>query len=56
MHIFDFDRIYGRYIEVEFIAKLRDELHFPDLDALRRQMDVDAAAARRLLAEAETSA
>lgn len=57
VHIFDFHRdIYGRYIEVEFIAKLRDEQHFPDLDSLRRQMDLDAAGARRLLAEAEASA
>jgi len=51
VHIFDFDQdIYGRHIQVEFIARLRDEVRFPDLEALRRQMEVDAAEARRILA------
>ena len=51
VHIFDFDGdLYGRQIEVEFVARLRDETRFADLDALRRQMEVDAAQARRLLA------
>lgn len=50
VHVFDFDReIYGRYIEVQFVAKLRDELKFPDLDSLQRQMHQDAREARRLL-------
>ncbi len=50
VHIFDFDReIYGRYIQVEFVARLRDEVRFPDLHSLQRQMHLDAAAARRLL-------
>jgi riboflavin kinase/FMN adenylyltransferase len=31
-HLFDFDGdLYGRHIEVEFVAKLRDEEKFPDL-------------------------
>jgi len=51
VHLFDFDdEIYGRYINVEFIAKLRDEARFPDLDALTEQMHVDAAQAREILA------
>lgn len=51
VHLFDFDGdLYGQRIEVEFIAKLRDEEKFADLDALRAQMDRDAAAARRVLA------
>jgi riboflavin kinase/FMN adenylyltransferase len=51
VHIFDFDRdIYGEYIRVEFIQKLRDEVRFPDLKALTEQMHVDAAEARRILA------
>lgn len=50
-HIFDFDQdIYGRHIQVQFIARLRDELRFPDLETLRRQMELDAAEARRALA------
>lgn len=51
VHVFDFDGdLYGRYIEVEFIDKLREERRFPDLDALCRQMELDAAEARRRLA------
>jgi riboflavin kinase/FMN adenylyltransferase len=51
VHIFDFDRnIYGEYIQVEFIEKLRDEVKFPDLDALTEQMHIDAAQARKILA------
>jgi riboflavin kinase/FMN adenylyltransferase len=49
-HLFDFDGdLYGRRIEVEFVAKLRDEEKFADLPALVRQMDLDAAQARRAL-------
>ncbi|WP_405222609.1 bifunctional riboflavin kinase/FAD synthetase [Lentisalinibacter sediminis] len=51
VHLFDFDdEIYGRYISVEFIAKLRDEARFADLGALTEQMHVDAAQAREILA------
>ncbi len=49
-HLFDFDGdLYGRRIEVEFVARLRDEEKFPDLPTLVAQMDRDAAEARRLL-------
>lgn len=49
-HVFDFDGdLYGRRIEVEFVAKLRDEEKFDDLPALVRQMDRDAEQARRVL-------
>lgn len=49
-HLFDFDGdLYGRRIEVEFVAKLRDEEKFPDLPALVAQMHRDAAQARHLL-------
>ena len=51
-HLFGFDGdLYGERIEVEFVAKLRDEQKFADLDALRTQMDRDAAEARRILAD-----
>jgi riboflavin kinase/FMN adenylyltransferase len=51
-HLFDFDGdLYGRHIEVEFVAKLRDELKFPDLPSLTEQMHRDADSARRLLSE-----
>lgn len=49
-HLFDFDGdLYGRHIEVEFVAKLRDELKFPDLPSLTEQMHRDAAQARAVL-------
>jgi riboflavin kinase/FMN adenylyltransferase len=49
-HLFDFDGdLYGRRIEVEFVAKLRDELRFDDLDALTQQMHRDAEQARERL-------
>lgn len=49
-HLFDFDGdLYGRHIEVEFVAKLRDEERFPDLPTLVEQMHRDAAQARELL-------
>ena len=51
VHIFDFDQdIYGRYIHVDFIARLRDELRFESVDALIEQMDKDSAEARAILA------
>ena len=50
VHIFDFDvDIYRQRLEVEFVAHLRNEERFADLEALRRQMECDAAEARRLL-------
>ncbi len=49
-HLFDFDGdLYGRRIDVEFVAKLRDEAKFADLDAMVRQIDRDAAEARGIL-------
>jgi riboflavin kinase / FMN adenylyltransferase len=49
-HIFDFGGdLYGREIEVEFVAKLRDEERFATLDALSAQMRRDAAGAREIL-------
>lgn len=51
-HVFDFaGDLYGREIEVEFVAKLRDERHFATLDALVDQMNLDAAQARRMLTD-----
>ena len=49
-HVFDFEGdLYGRRLEVEFVAKLRDEEKFDDLPALVRQMDLDSEQARRVL-------
>ncbi|HET6630759.1 MAG TPA: bifunctional riboflavin kinase/FAD synthetase [Woeseiaceae bacterium] len=52
VHIFDFDRpIYGRYIHVDFIARLRSEQKFDDEQSLIEQMHRDAARAKELLNE-----
>lgn len=49
-HLFDFDGdLYGKRIEVEFVKKLRDEEKFDGLDAMVKQIDLDAQAAREIL-------
>ena len=51
VYIFDFDDlIYGRRIAVEFLHKLRDEERYSDLDALTRQIRIDAEQAREYFA------
>jgi riboflavin kinase/FMN adenylyltransferase len=55
VHVFDFHGdLYGRTIEVEFIAKLRDEVKFDSLDSMMVQMKVDAAQARDLLSKVDS--
>jgi len=55
VHVFDFQGdLYGRAIEVEFIAKLRDEVKFDSVDLLQVQMRVDAAQARDLLSKVDS--
>jgi len=52
VHVFDFaGDLYGREIEVEFVAKLRDEVKFDSLSALTVQMKADAAQAREVLSK-----
>jgi len=52
VHVFDFDgNLYGRAIEVEFVAKLRDEIKFDSLELMLVQMNVDAAQARAVLSK-----
>lgn len=49
-HLFDFDAdLYGRELEVRFVARLREERRFDSMDAMVQQMRLDAAEARRLL-------
>jgi riboflavin kinase/FMN adenylyltransferase len=55
-HLFDFDGdLYGKRIDIEFVAKLRDEAKFADLDTMVKQIDRDAAEARAILAGATLS-
>ncbi|MCL1091253.1 bifunctional riboflavin kinase/FAD synthetase [Shewanella profunda] len=49
VHLFDFEEdIYGKHVEVELVAKLRDEQPFDSLDALKQQILNDANEARAL--------
>jgi riboflavin kinase/FMN adenylyltransferase len=48
-HLLDTDRdLYGATLRLSFVQRLRDERAFPDVDALRAQIDADCRAARRL--------
>ena len=50
VHLFDFDGdLYGRLIEVEFVARRRGELRFESLDAMLAVMHEDARWAREVL-------
>lgn len=50
VHLFDFDGdLYGKRLAVDFISRLRDEIHFPDLESMTAQMHRDAQQARELL-------
>ena len=46
-HILDFDEdIYGLPLKITFLRRLRDEVHFPSLDALKAQLSLDREACR----------
>lgn len=50
VHIFDFDGdLYGRTVEVELVAKIRDEQPFQSLEALKTQINNDVNKAKDLL-------
>ena len=52
VHILDFKEfIYGQRIRVNFIKRIRDEIKFSSLGALKDQIAKDVETARRLLAE-----
>ena len=52
VHLFDFTAdLYGRHLRVEFLAKIRDEERYPDLDALKAQIARDCDAARAILTD-----
>ena len=49
VHALDVDRdLYGQILRLDFIQRLRDERRFPDVDALKGQIDADVRRARRL--------
>ena len=46
-HILDFDEdIYGLPLTITFLRRLRDEIHFPSLEALKQQLLLDREACR----------
>ena len=54
VHFFDLDEdLYGQRLEVQFVAKLRDEQDFENIEALVAQMKRDEDAARACLEQAE---
>jgi len=51
VHLFNFsDTIYGKYLQVEFVQKIRDEQRFESIELLRKQIQEDVDTARRILA------
>ncbi|MDO9163207.1 MAG: bifunctional riboflavin kinase/FAD synthetase [Methylococcaceae bacterium] len=51
-HLFDFDKdIYGRYVQVHFKQKIRDEMRFPSLDQLKAQIVKDVVETKKIFAE-----
>lgn len=54
VHLLDFDGdLYGRELRVGFVARLREERKFPDLGALKQQIQRDIEAARSAVHETE---
>ena len=52
VHLFEFDQeIYGRYVEIHFQEKIRDELRFDSLDALKKQIAADIIRTKNIFAE-----
>jgi riboflavin kinase/FMN adenylyltransferase len=50
VHLLDFSgNLYGEPLEVQFVARLREEQRFPSLEALAAQIHADIAAARQVL-------
>lgn len=51
-HVLDFDGdLYGRWLSLELVERLRGEQRFPGIDALRAAIAADVARAREVLAQ-----
>ncbi len=54
VHLIDYSGdCYGRLVQVEFLQRLRDEAHFPSLEALSRQIAIDTDQARAWFTQAD---
>lgn len=52
INLFDFDQqVYGEYVAVDFLHKLRPERKFESFDALKQQIERDVIEAKRFFAE-----
>ncbi len=50
VHLFDFEQdLYGQQLTIFFLKKIRNELKFPDLETLKKQMHQDECEARAYL-------
>lgn len=50
VHIFDFnDDIYGKYVKIRFVKKIREEQKFKDLETLKHQIQIDEKEIREIL-------
>lgn len=55
VHLLDFNQdIYGRYVEVDFVEKIRNDERFDSLDLLREQIGKDVQAGRNYFTQQET--
>jgi len=53
-HLFNFNReIYGRYVEVHFKHKIRDEMRFHSLEKLKAQIEKDVAVTQKIFADSK---
>jgi riboflavin kinase/FMN adenylyltransferase len=49
-YLLDFDRnLYGQEVKIEFVARLRDEMKFPSVEALVEQIHADIDCTRQIL-------
>ncbi|MCK5720262.1 MAG: bifunctional riboflavin kinase/FAD synthetase [Thiomargarita sp.] len=54
VHLFNFNQmIYGRYVEVEFVRKLRDEKRFDSFEDLKKQIGIDTQQAKAVFLNGE---
>jgi riboflavin kinase / FMN adenylyltransferase len=56
-HLFDFEGdLYGEWVRIEWVERLRDIERFPSVEVLKRQLDDDRIRARAALAAAQPAA